>query len=161
MAGNKNLKKKLEDIRKQKMVSQKIVKLSDFRKIKKQSQSKTVLVVDDDPIMRSALNRILDKKGYDVKLAADGFELSEQLEVGQVDLILLDVNLPWVDGYEICSVVKDNPLLSDIPIVFVSARSTDSDIKKGYDAGGTDYVAKPFDVDQMTELVSSILMKSA
>jgi two-component system aerobic respiration control protein ArcA len=91
----------------------------------------------------------------------DGLELSKILETTRLDLILLDVNLPWVDGYELCRLIKDHHGLKETPLVLVSARKSKDDIQAGFDAGCNDYVTKPFDIDYMTGVINKMLLKSS
>lgn len=134
-----------------------MVSLSDFRNLKQTIETRTILVVDDDEIMRNALKRILEASGYKVLLASDGLELSKILEVNRLDMVLLDVNLPWVDGYELCRLLKSHHSLGKVPLVFVSARKEEEDIQRGFDAGCDEYITKPFDIEKMTETISRIL----
>ena len=69
----------------------------------------------------------------------------------------MDVNLPWVDGYELCRLLKSHHSLSKVPLIFVSARKEEEDVRRGFDAGCNDYITKPFDVDKMTGTISTIL----
>ena len=156
-----SLRKKIEDIKRQRIVAKKVVNLNDYRDLQNKAEFRTILVVDDEEIMRNAIKRILENEGFKVILAEDGLELSKVLETTALDLILLDVNLPWVDGYELCRLVKDNAALKEVPLVMVSARKTQDDIQKGFDAGATDYVTKPFDVDYITGVINKILLKSS
>ena len=160
-AADKTLRRQIESIKRQKIVGKKVVSLADFRDLKQTVESRSILVVDDDEIMRSALKRILENEGYKVILAVDGLELSKILETTRLDLILLDVNLPWVDGYELCRLIKDHASLKDVPLVFVSARKSKEDIQLGFDAGCNDYVTKPFDIDHMTGVINKMLLKSS
>jgi len=153
----KTLRKQIENIRKQRIRSGKVVSLDDFRNLRDGADEKCVLVVDDDEVMRGALKRILEAEGMNVVLAEDGLDLSRKIETNRVDLILLDVSMPSVDGYELCRLLKAHPSLATVPVVFVSAHKTAEDIQRGFDAGGSDYVAKPFDVDQLTQLVHKYL----
>lgn len=155
-AADRNLRKQIESIKRQKITSKKVVNLGDFRELQKTLDSKTVLVVDDDEVMRNAIKRILDEDGYNVLLAEDGLELSKILESTRLDLILLDVNLPWVDGYELCRLIKQHHTLQHVPLIFVSARKAKEDIQKGFDAGCNDYVTKPFDVDHITSVIQKM-----
>ena len=158
---DKSLRRQIESIKKQKIVGKKVVNLSDFRELKQRIEVRTILVVDDDEIMRSAIKRILEQEGYKVILAEDGLELSKVLESTRLDLILLDVNLPWVDGLELCRLVKGNATLAETPLILVSARKTKEDIDAGFDAGANDYVTKPFDIDYMTNAINKMLLKSS
>jgi two-component system aerobic respiration control protein ArcA len=154
---DKTLRRQIESIKRQKIVAKKVVSLSDFRNLKQTIETRTILVVDDDEIMRNALKRILEASGYKVLLASDGLELSKILEVNRLDMVLLDVNLPWVDGYELCKLLKSHHSLSKVPLVFVSARKEEEDIQRGFDAGCDEYITKPFDIEKMTETISRIL----
>ena len=160
-AADKSLRRQIESIKRQKIVNKKVVCLSDFRELRQKVETRTILVVDDDEIMRSAMKRILETEGYNVVLAIDGLELSKVLETSRLDLILLDVNLPWVDGYELCRLIKDHQTLKDVPLIFVSARKSKQDIQSGFDAGCNDYVTKPFDIEHMTAVINRMLLKSS
>ncbi len=158
---DKTLQKRIENIKRKKIVSEKVVSLTDFRDLKKQSDNRNILVVDDDEVMRSVLKRILEAEGYSVILAEDGLQLSKILENTNLDLILLDVNLPWVNGYELCQIVKDHSALKHVPVVMVSAQNSQEDIEKGFESGANDYVTKPFDVDFIMETISKTIRKSS
>lgn len=158
---DKSIRRRIENIKKQKIVSKKVVSLTDFRELKKSIDSKCILVVDDDEVMRSALKRILEAENYKVILAEDGLELSKILENTRLDLIMLDVNLPWVDGYELCRIIKDHHSLNGVPVVMISARKAPEDVEKGFQAGANDYVTKPFDIDFMMNSISKMLLKSS
>jgi DNA-binding response OmpR family regulator len=154
---DKTLRRQIESIKRQKIVEKKVVSLSDFRNLKKTIDTRTILVVDDDEIMRNALKRILESTGYKVLLAQDGLELSKILEVNRLDMVLMDVNLPWVDGYELCRLLKGHHSLNKVPLIFVSARKEAEDVRRGFDAGCNEYITKPFDVDKMTTTIAQIL----
>ncbi len=158
---DKSLRRQIEAIKREKIVNKKVVSLSDFRELRQKIDTRTILVVDDDEIMRSALKRILENEGYKVLMAVDGLELSKVLETTRLDMILLDVNLPWVDGYELCRLIKDHHSLKEVPLVLVSARKSKQDIQQGFDAGCNDYVTKPFDIDYMTGVINKMLLKTS
>jgi CheY-like chemotaxis protein len=158
ISADRSLRRQIESIKRQKIVGKKVVSLSDFRDLRTNVDTRTILVVDDDEIMRSAMKRILENEGYNVAMAVDGLELSKVLETTRLDMILLDVTLPWVDGYELCRLIKDHPALKSVPLVMVSARKSKEDIQKGFDAGCDDYVTKPFDIDHMTNVINKMLL---
>jgi DNA-binding response OmpR family regulator len=151
------LRKQVEALKRQKIARDKVVNLAEFRSLMAPNEAQSVLVVDDDEVMRNALKRILEAEGYRVSLACDGLELSRVLEGSRLDLILLDVNLPWVDGLEMCRLIKGHQALSMVPVIMVSARKGQEDISAGIDAGADDYITKPFDIDKMIELIGSHL----
>jgi two-component system aerobic respiration control protein ArcA len=158
-SGDKTIRRKVEAIKRHKIISKKIVNLADFRNLKKTVETRTILVVDDDEIMRNALKRILEGEQFKVILAEDGLELSKVLETTRLDLILLDVNLPWVDGYELCRLIKAHHSLKHVPLILVSARRSKEDVDRGFDAGANDYVTKPFDIDFIIGSINRMLLK--
>ena len=101
----------------------------------------TVLVVDDDPEIRNLLRLYLEREGHRAVEAGDGHAALVRAGDGDVDLVLLDVMLPGVDGLEICRQLRD---VSDTPIMLLTARSGDADKVLGLDLGADDYVVKPF-----------------
>ncbi|MEJ2609715.1 MAG: response regulator [Candidatus Thiodiazotropha sp.] len=107
-----------------------------------------ILVVDDQQANLVSLELILKSK-YRVSLASEGKKCLEQLESVHPDLILLDVDMPMMDGLTVCRIIKANPSTSMIPVIFVSALSRLEERLAGYKAGADDYVSKPYDVDEL------------
>jgi len=155
--GDKTIRRKVEAEYRKKIAAKKVVSLSDFRGLHKEVEAGTILVVDDEEIQRNGLRRVLSSEGYNVVLAGDGLELAKHIESTKFDLILLDVNLPWVDGYELCRMIKSHPVTSKVPIVFVSARQSKDDMEKAFSVGATDFISKPYDVSLMVTSVSKFL----
>ncbi|RZA12965.1 MAG: response regulator [Proteobacteria bacterium] len=155
---DRSIRRQVEAITRKKLASQDIVHLGDFRNLKKDQYQPTILVVDDEEIMRSALKRILESENYKVILADDAMGLTKVLDSTQFDLILLDINMPWVDGIELCAMLKGHPSLSHVPLILVSGRKSKEDIEKGFAAGCDDYITKPFEVDHILNLVSKALI---
>jgi DNA-binding response OmpR family regulator len=104
-----------------------------------------VAVVEDDREMRDWLAEVLRNAGFQVTMAANGLRLIAALQVDRPDLIVLDVNLSWIDGFELCRALKRNPAYADIPIVFLSGRSAPDDVAAGLACGAIDYLRKPVD----------------
>lgn len=142
------------------MAENHVVSLNDFRNIKHEEKQKNILVVDDDDVMRSALKRVLENNGYAVKLAEDGVQLSIILETMEPDLILLDVNLPWVDGNELCHLIRSHQFLHTTPVVMVSAHKSEEDIQKGIASGALDFIPKPFDIDHLISVIEKYTQKN-
>ncbi len=155
--GHRSIRQQVEAMTRRKLASQDIVDLSDFRSMRKATYQPTVLIVDDEEMMRNALKRIMETEGYKVLLAEDALSLTKVLDVSPLDCILLDINLPWVDGLELCSLFKGHPSLSMVPLVLISGRKTKEDIERGFDAGCDDYVTKPFEVERIVDVVSKAL----
>lgn len=148
---------KIEKITKARMASGDVVQLDNFRELKKKVDSKTLLIIEDDETMRSALKRIFEMDGFVVRMAADGTELSTVLEDTSPDLILLDIGLPWLNGFELAQLLKEHKELRKIPLVFVSGKTSEEDIKKAFEIGADDFVKKPFEIEKIKKTVHALL----
>ena len=104
----------------------------------------TILAVDDTPENLELLCRILSRKGFRVLLAEGGKAALELVQTHRPDIILLDVGMPQMDGYQVCQTLKQNPQTQDIPIIFVTAFDEIADKIQGFQVGGIDYITKPF-----------------
>ena len=104
----------------------------------------TILVVDDTPANLQLLESILQEKGYAVRAAISGQMALKAVRHQPPDIILLDINMPAMNGYEVCRELKSDPLLAEIPVIFVSAAVDTADKLKAFEEGGVDYVTKPF-----------------
>ncbi len=153
----KDLVQKIEKMTKARIASQEVVQLDQFREAKKKLDPKVILVIEDDETMRLALKRILEYEGYITKLAADGTELSTALDDHPVDLILMDVGLPWVNGFELAQLLKEHRDLKKIPLVFISGKASEEDMKQAFEIGADDYIKKPFDVEKLKSTIATLL----
>jgi DNA-binding response OmpR family regulator len=113
--------------------------------VKGLSRTGLIAVVDDDREVRDYLADTLHRHGYEVAVAPNGLRLVSALQVDRPDLILLDVNMSWIDGFDLCRALKRNPLFSEIPVVFVSGRTAGEDVEEGMRCGAVDYFGKPID----------------
>jgi two-component system aerobic respiration control protein ArcA len=152
-----DLVKKIEKITKERMAKEAVVDLGQFRDLKHKQQPKTILVIEDDETMRGALKRIFEVDGFIVKTAADGTQLSGVLDDNPIDLIIMDVGLPWINGLELAKLLKDHEALKHIPLIFVSGRTSEFDVKRGFEAGADDYIKKPFDIEKIKKTVNTLL----
>ena len=107
-----------------------------------------ILVVDDQPINLKVIASVLSAD-YSLSIANNGINALKMLEKGLPDLILLDIMMPEMDGYEVCKRVKENEKTKDIPIIFLTAKTDINDIIKGFDVGAVDYITKPFNPTEM------------
>ena len=114
-----------------------------------------ILVVDDTLVNLELLEIILDDAGYDVRTATSGKMALKSLEALKPDLILLDIMMPEIDGYETCIQIKKNEDLKDIPVIFLSAKSESEDKIKGFKVGAVDYLTKPFDSAEVLVRIDS------
>lgn len=122
-------------------------------------QNKTrLLIVEDEAAIREGLIDVFIYHGYEVEAASDGAEGLEQALTGQFDLILLDVMLPTMNGFEICNRVREQD--RDQAIIMLTAKSSDEDIIEGLSLGADDYVAKPFSVAQLVLRVQAVLRRT-
>ncbi len=116
-----------------------------------------ILVAEDERDIRELIGITLRFSGYEVELARNGEEAVEKAPVVQPDLILMDVRMPRMTGYQACDALKRNPITQDIPVIFLSAKGQESEIQEGLKVGATDYILKPFAPDELTEQVENIL----
>lgn len=126
--------------------------------------SANILVIDDTTANLELLESILDDEGYEVRTSISGEMGLRAIEAQAPDLILLDIMMPGIDGYETCRLIKQNPHFKDIPVIFLSAKNESEDIVEAFQAGGVDYVNKPFNTDELlarirTHLTISNLQK--
>ncbi|MEA4888545.1 MAG: diguanylate cyclase [Clostridiaceae bacterium] len=117
----------------------------------------SILIVDDNNQNLQVLAGILEGCGYDTGYAMSGMQAIHYVELEKPDLILLDVMMPEMDGYETCVRLKANPDYASIPVIFLTARIDISDIVKGFEAGGQDYITKPFNTAELKSRVKTHL----
>ena len=153
----KKLAQEIERIKKYKILKEKVVSLADYRELKQSKHQHHILVVDDDESTRSVLKRLFEKEGYFVTVVQDASGLVQNLETQPVELILLDINLPWIDGFELCKLLKEHQDLKEVPVVFVSGRKSEVDKKHAFKLGAHDYITKPFDIKEITETVKTLI----
>ena len=118
-----------------------------------------ILIAEDERDIRDLVAFTLRFAGYEVFAAANGEEAVDMAPKVNPDLILMDVRMPRMTGYEACRLIKLNPDLKDIPVVFLSAKGQEAEIQQGLEAGAEEYLLKPFAPDQLTSHVKTILEK--
>ncbi|MBP0021614.1 MAG: response regulator [Cyanobacteria bacterium SBLK] len=114
----------------------------------KKLERENILVIDDRPQNLKLLRNLLTKEGFKVRLSTNGEVAIKTAEYSPPDLILLDVMLPGIDGFETCRRIKQNPLLIEIPVIFMTGLNSIEDKIKGFEVGGIDYITKPFQLDE-------------
>jgi DNA-binding response OmpR family regulator len=117
----------------------------------------TVLVVDDDPVILKLLEVNFEMEGFTVLTARDGEEGIEVARTDQPDLIVSDIMMPKVSGLELVTALKADPTTSEIPIILLSAKAQNADVRSGLDAGADDYVTKPFEPLDLVDRVNRLL----
>lgn len=119
------------------------------------NENVNILVVDDNQENLKVVSTYLKEKKYKIALALDGTSAIKILETNKIDLILLDVMMPGMDGYEVCAKLKANHATKDIPIIFLTAKNETEDIVKGFELGGVDYIPKPFRKEELYARVNN------
>ncbi len=118
-----------------------------------------ILIAEDEPDIRELVAFMLRFAGYEVMAASNGEEAVQAATREVPDLVLLDVRMPRMTGYDACRIMKANPDLHDVPIVFLSAKGQEAEIQSGLEAGAEEYLLKPFSPDELTNRVRTILSK--
>ncbi len=119
--------------------------------------AKRILVCDDDPVILRLLQVNLELEGYAVLLAHNGEHAIEVATDEHPDLVILDIMMPRLDGYQTCERLKANDATKEIPVVFLSAKAQQADIDRGKEFGVADYLTKPFDPDDLIEVVHRLV----
>lgn len=122
------------------------------------AESANILVVDDSPDNLTLLCDIFESQGYQTRVAENGRLALKLVEAELPDLILLDINMPDMDGYEVCTVLKSLPETRDIPVIFISGMDDIGDKVKAFEHGGVDYVTKPFKITEVLIRIQTQLM---
>lgn len=118
-----------------------------------------ILIAEDEPDIRDLVAFTLRFSGYEVVTGTNGEEAVELAKQELPDLILLDVRMPRMTGYEACKQIKADPSLEDVPVVFLSAKGQEAEIRNGMESGAEEYLLKPFAPAQLIERVRSVLDK--
>jgi two-component system sensor histidine kinase/response regulator len=122
-----------------------------------QSLPANILIVDDNPQNLQVLAKILQENNYEIEFATNGEAALKWLKDRKFDLILLDINMPGMNGFEVCMKMRSNPDLNNMPVIFLSADTDRESILKGFDLGAQDYVTKPFDSRELLARVRTHL----
>lgn len=118
-----------------------------------------ILIAEDEPDIRDLVKFTLSYAGHEVVAVGNGAEAVEVARTEQPDLILMDVRMPRMTGYEACAAMKADPLTSDIPVVFLSAKGQEAEIQTGLEAGAAEYLLKPFAPMELSQRVNELLQK--
>lgn len=117
----------------------------------------SILIVDDEPMTRDMLRMMLELAGYHIREAEDGLDALRQIETAVPDLVLLDVMMPGLDGFEVCATLRRMPETATLPVIMLSAKSAQESIQRGLAAGANKYLTKPITrqvlIDEIKELI--------
>ncbi|MDY6785582.1 MAG: response regulator, partial [Cyanobacteriota bacterium] len=118
----------------------------------------SILVVDDVALNLRLLSQLLSELGYSVRIANNGRQAIESVRFQKPDLILLDIKMPDIDGYQVCEILKSDNSTRDIPIIFLSALDEIFDKVKAFDLGAADYITKPFQFQEIAARIKTHLI---
>lgn len=119
--------------------------------------SKRVLVVDDEPNILLSLEFLMTQAGYEVSTATDGEAALQAIEAGRPDVVLLDVNIPKRNGYQVCETIRANPAWGHVRVVMITAKGRDVEREKGLALGADDYIIKPFSTHEVVAKIAEVL----
>jgi len=119
--------------------------------------AKKILVCDDEPYILMALTDAVEMEGYECVTAINGKEALEKARETHPDLIMLDIMMPFMDGFEVCRELKADPATRDIPVIMLTAKSQQVDIQRGKDVGADDYITKPFRPSTLRKKFNEVL----
>lgn len=118
---------------------------------------KVILAVDDEPNILLSIEFILDMEGYEVHTARDGDEALEVAGRVRPDLILLDINMPRKDGYEVCRILRGREDMAGVKVIMLTAKGQTLERKKGLEVGADEYVTKPFSADELLSAIKTCI----
>ncbi len=119
-----------------------------------------VLIVEDDPEARKVLSLILKLDGYEIATAAGGAEAVQAMTTMIPDLVLLDVMMPDMDGYQVCTWVRANPASMAVPVVMLSGKADPESVARGLEVGADEYLSKPISPSKLTTQLRSVLART-
>ncbi len=122
--------------------------------------SKSILIVDDEPNIVLSLEFLMKQQGFEVRSAYDGEQALQAISESPPDLVLLDINMPKLNGYEVCAAVRDKPDWTNVRILILTAKGRDVEREKGLAMGADEYVTKPFSTREVVEKVHALLDNS-
>jgi len=118
--------------------------------------AKRILAVDDESDIRMIIEAVLTSKGYEVETAVDGEDALMKLNQGKFNLVILDIMMPKLDGYGTLKAIRERGL-NELPVVMLTAKSTDKDVWKGYEEGVTYYITKPFENTRLANIIDYLI----
>lgn len=121
--------------------------------------NKRVLIVDDEPNISMAIEFLMSDAGYETATAANGREAMEKVAAFEPHVIILDVMMPEMDGFETARAIRQNEAYAELQIIFLTAKGTDRDRATGYGSGGDLYLTKPFENNELLSLVEEVLVE--
>ena len=118
---------------------------------------KKILIIEDEQDLANATKIRLQAKGYNVDIVNDGLAGCEAVKNIKPDLVLLDLMLPLMDGYEVCRYIKENKKTKNISVIMLTAKSVVKDVNQGFEVGADDYIIKPYDFDALLKKIERLI----
>lgn len=125
------------------------------------SENNKILIIEDDRIISFTLKKYFESKKYDVDCAYDGLKGLEKIKNDSPNLIILDINLPTISGFDVAKKLKASDVFNEIPIIFLSSLVQENNIKQGYDIGAEEYITKPVSIEYLCSRVEKHIHKIA
>jgi DNA-binding response OmpR family regulator len=119
-----------------------------------------ILLADDEPDIRLVLKRYLELDGYEVVTGCDGKEALEKACAGKYDLLILDVMMPYMNGWEVCKKLKSDPKTKGVPVIILTAKSQSIDSLMSYECGADEYSTKPFEYPELSKIIKKLIEQS-
>ncbi len=119
-----------------------------------------ILIVDDDATMVNLLSTLLELDGFQPVKALSGYEALELIKSDPPDLVLLDIMMPEMDGFQVLSHIREDPKTEKLPVIMLTAKNDDKDIFEGWNKGADEYVTKPFDPRKLVEIIQTVLSRT-
>jgi DNA-binding response OmpR family regulator len=151
-----NLKNKINLV-KTKLAQNSVVNLSEYRNALKNENLKRILFVDADIQFLNQMRKIFLPHLYHVYTAKDAMEVTKIMEETHLDAVVINADLPWMDGYELCTLLKSIPFLKNLPIALISCHKTEEDRRRGRESGCDDFLGMPFIENDLIQTVSNLL----
>ena len=147
-----------QNIARQIQSTQRVKEGVDHRDLnRKRDQRRLVMIVDDSVTVRKVTTRLLERHGFDVITAKDGVDAIEQLESVKPDLMLLDIEMPRMDGFEVTNLVRHHEIHSELPIIMITSRTGEKHRERAFSLGVTNYMGKPFQEAELLENIEALL----
>ncbi|HUJ11187.1 MAG TPA: response regulator [Verrucomicrobiae bacterium] len=123
-------------------------------------QRRFILIAEDEPDTANLLQIHLQQRGYSTAVAADGFNALNLVFEGHPDLVILDLMLPKLHGFEVCRMLKASPSTREIPVLILTAMASTENKVQGFNAGAADYMTKPFEVAELLARIDSLMLRT-
>lgn len=120
-------------------------------------EKKKILLADDEPDIVTILKRYLEHDGFEVTACSTGRDALDAVAAGKFDLLILDVMMPGMNGWEACKLVKKDPGTKHIPVIILTARSTNMDTLMSFECGADEYASKPFEYPELSKTIHALL----